>query len=112
MKVRVEEKTGLHTTLDSYDWIVFLPMPDGFGAYNRYYGCLSTGEMKVRGIMARRGDTPPYIRAMQESMLSVMKQAGTRAELVALENEVRRVYREAECGLPDAPPHPWPSAGR
>ena len=59
LKERVEEKTGLHTTLDLYDWIVFLPMPDGFGAYNRYYGRLSTGEIKVRGIMARRGDTPP-----------------------------------------------------
>jgi DNA polymerase I len=79
-------------------------MPDGFGAYNRYYGRLSTGEMKVRGIMARRGDTPPYIRAMQESMLFVMKQAGTRAELAALEQEARRVYREADYGLPDAPP--------
>ena len=104
LKERVEEKTGLHTTLDSYDWIVFLPMPDGFGAYNRYYGRLSTGEIKVRGIMARRGDTPPYIRAMQESMLSVMKQAGTRAELAALEKDARRVYREAEYGLPGAPP--------
>jgi len=104
LKVRVEEKTGLHTTLDSYDWIVFLPMPDGFGAYNRYYGRLSTGAIKVRGIMARRGDTPPYVRTMQESMLSVMKQAGTRAELVALEEEVRGMYREAAAGLPDAPP--------
>jgi DNA polymerase I len=104
LKVRVEEKTGLHTTLDFYDWIIFLPMPDGFGAYNRYYGRLSTGELKVRGIMARRGDTPPYVRTMQESMLSVMRQAGTRAELVALEEEVRGMYREAAAGLPDAPP--------
>jgi DNA polymerase I len=104
LKVRVEEKTGLHTTLDSYNWIVFLPMPDGFGAYNRYYGRISTGEIKVRGIMARRGDTPPYIRTMQESMLSVMKLAGTRADLGALEDEVRGMYREAAAGLPDAPP--------
>ncbi|MCE5299075.1 MAG: type B DNA-directed DNA polymerase [Methanoregulaceae archaeon] len=104
LKVRVEEKTGLHTTLDPYDWIVFLPMPDGFGAYNRYYGRLSTGEIKVRGIMARRGDTPPYVRTMQESMLSVMKQAVTRTDLVALEEEVRGMYREAAAGLPDAPP--------
>ena len=104
LKVRVEEKTGLHTTLDCYDWIVFLPMPDGFGAYNRYYGRLGTGELKVRGIMARRGDTPPYVRAMQDSVLSVMQQARTRAELAAREDEVRRVYREADDGLPDAPP--------
>ncbi len=104
LKVRIEEKTGLHTTLDCYDWIVFLPMADGFGAYNRYYGRLGTGAMKVRGIMARRGDTPAYIRAIQESLLSVLRQAGTRAELAAREEEARRVYREAKDGLAGAPP--------
>lgn len=104
LKVRIEEKTGLHTTLDCYDWIVFLPMADGFGAYNRYYGRLGTGTMKVRGIMARRGDTPAYVRAMQASLLSVLCQAGTRAELAACEEEARRVYREAKEGLAGAPP--------
>jgi len=104
LKVRIEEKTGLHTTLDCYDWIVFLPLADGFGAYNRYYGRLGTGAMKVRGIMARRGDTPAYVRAMQESLLSVLRQAGTRAALAACEEEARRVYREAKDGLASAPP--------
>jgi len=104
LKTRIEEVTGLHTTLDLYDWIVFLPMSDGYGAYNRYFGRLSTGDLKVRGIMARRGDTPPYVREMQESMLSVMKKAQTRAELASCGEEVRELYREAQSGLPGATP--------
>ncbi|MFA5294018.1 MAG: type B DNA-directed DNA polymerase [Methanoregulaceae archaeon] len=104
LKVRVEETTGLPTTLDVYDWIIFLPMPDGFGAYNRYYGRLRNGDLKVRGIMARRGDTPPYVRAMQEAMLRVMQQARTRADLRACEEEVRDLYRDALDRLTDAPP--------
>jgi len=104
LKARIEQVTGLHTTLDCYDWIVFLPMPDGYGAYNRYYGRLSTGDLKIRGIMARRGDTPPYVRTMQEAMLSVMKGAGSRAELASCEEEVRELYREAQSGLAGATP--------
>ncbi|HNL86758.1 MAG TPA: DNA polymerase I, partial [Methanoregulaceae archaeon] len=104
LKARIELVTGLHTTLDCYDWIVFLPMPDGYGAYNRYYGRLSTGDLKIRGIMARRGDTPPYVRAMQEAMLSVMKGAGSRAELASCREEVQGLYREAQSGLAAAAP--------
>jgi len=104
LKARIEETTGLPTTLDAYDWIVFLPMPDGFGAYNRYYGRLNGGDLKVRGIMARRGDTPPYIRAMQEEMLGVLQRARTRADLRACGEEIRGLYRDARDRLPDARP--------
>ncbi len=43
---------------DTYDWITFLPMSDGAGAYNRYFGRLNTGKMKIRGVMARKGRHP------------------------------------------------------
>ena len=42
-KERVEEETRLHTVVDAYEWLVFLPMADGSGAYNRYYGRRSDG---------------------------------------------------------------------
>ena len=48
-KEAVERETGILTEVDSYDWITFLPMADGSGAYNRYFGRLTTGKMKVRG---------------------------------------------------------------
>ena len=53
----VERETGILTEVDSYDWINFLSMSDGGGACNRYYGKLNTDKMKIRGVMARRGDT-------------------------------------------------------
>jgi DNA polymerase I len=37
-KEAVERETGILTEVDSYDWITFLPMSDGTGAYNRYFG--------------------------------------------------------------------------
>jgi hypothetical protein len=32
----VERETGILTEVDTYNWIAFLPMSDGTGAYNRY----------------------------------------------------------------------------
>jgi DNA polymerase I len=104
MKERVEQETGLSTTLDTYDWIVFLPMPDGFGAYNRYYGRLSTGDLKVRGIAARRGDTPAFVREVQERMLATLMGAKDREELAALADRVGEQYRDAVAGLFRATP--------
>ena len=31
-----ERETGILTEVDSYDWITFLPMSDGMGAYNSF----------------------------------------------------------------------------
>ena len=64
----VEKETGILTEVDTYDWITFLPMSDGTGAYNRYFGRLNTGKMKIRGVMARKGDTPEYVNKMQQEV--------------------------------------------
>jgi len=53
-KEAVERETGILTEVDTIDWITFLPMSDGTGAYNRYFGRLNTGKMKIRGV-ARPG---------------------------------------------------------
>lgn len=67
-KEAVERETGILTEVDSYDWITFLPMSDGAGAYNRYFGRLNTGKMKIWGVMARKGDTPEYVNRMQQGV--------------------------------------------
>jgi DNA polymerase elongation subunit (family B) len=36
------------------------------GAYNRYFGRLNTSKMKIRGLMACKGDTPEYVNKMQQ----------------------------------------------
>jgi DNA polymerase I len=100
----VNRKTGLSAENEHFDWIVFLPLNDGFGAYNRYYGRLSDGSVKVRGIAARRHDTPEYIRTMQQKMLSIMATARTPAELGQVRDQVYRIYCNAIQNLPCAAP--------
>ena len=103
LQERVNRETGLSTELEHFTWIVFLPLNDGLGAYNRYYGRLSDGSVKVRGIAARRHDTPEYIRKMQGDMLAVMGRAATIEELHGLGDQVKAIYRNALQQLPSAP---------
>jgi len=60
-----------------YRWIVFLPsrMHEGVPVLNRYYGVFENGKIKVRGIEARRRDTPNFIRDAQIDMISVLGKA-------------------------------------
>ena len=92
-KEAVERETGILTEVDSYDWIAFLPMADGSGAYNRYFGRLNTGKMKIRGVMARKGDTPEYVLRMQKELFEVLGEAKSREELRRVELKAQRVYR-------------------
>jgi len=101
-KVAVEKKTGILTEVDSYDWIAFLPMVDGAGAYNRYFGRLNTGKMKIRGVMARKGDTPEYVRKMQEELFRVLSKAKSRKELREVEPDAQEVREKYMVGLADA----------
>ena len=74
-KEAVERETGILTEVDTYDLITFLPMSDGGGAYNRYFGRLNTGMMKIRGVMARKGDTPEYVNKMQQEVFGILAEA-------------------------------------
>ena len=102
LKDCVEQQTGLLTEIEHFDWIVFLPQNDGSGSYNHYYGRLSDGSVKVRGIAARRHDTPEYIRSMQRDMLSAMSGAATIADLLAVRDKVNAIYRRTVENLPHA----------
>ena len=92
-KEAVEGETGILTEVDSYDWIAFLPMADGSGAYNRYFGRLDTGKMKIRGVMARKGDTPEYVLRMQKELFEVLGEARSREELRWMKPKARGVAR-------------------
>jgi DNA polymerase I len=93
-KEAVEKETGILTEVDTYDWITFLPMSDGGGAYNRYFGRLNTGKMKIRGVMARKGDTPEYVNKMQQEVFEVLAEARSLEDhLRRIEPKARQVYR-------------------
>lgn len=74
----VTQRTGLPIALDGmYRWIAFLPsklnsrVPVG----NRYFGVFTDGEVKVRGLAARRRDTPPWVAETQMALLEYLAQA-------------------------------------
>jgi len=104
LRKRIEHETGMFLEVEHFDWIVFLPLADGFGAYNRYYGRQPDGGIKVRGIAARRHDTPEYVREMQRRMLDVMARAETIVDLEATRGEVAGIFRETVNNLPSADP--------
>jgi DNA polymerase I len=100
----IGDMTGLWAENEHFDWIVFLPLNDGFGAYNRYFGRLSDGSVKVRGIAARRHDTPDLIRTMQQEMLGVLGTARTIDELGRTRDTVKKIYQRARHDLLHADP--------
>jgi DNA polymerase I len=102
IKEVVERETGILIEVDSFDWIAFLPMADGAGAYNRYFGRLKTGKMKVRGVMARKGDTPQYVRRMQEDLFDVLAEARSQEELLRIRPRAQEIYSRYIAKLEEA----------
>jgi DNA polymerase elongation subunit (family B) len=92
-----------------FRWIVFLPnKSNGTGALNRYYGVMTNGKLKVRGIETRRSDTPRLISNLQEAMLGKLAEAKNASEFYMKIPEAIEVLREYarkvldnECALAD-----------
>lgn len=74
----IERRTGLQIALEGvYRWVAFLPsrMRAGCPVANRYFGVFQDGTMKVRGIEARRRDTPGFIAETQMELLRCLAMA-------------------------------------
>lgn len=92
-----------------FRWIVFLPnKSNGTGALNRYYGVMTNGKLKVRGIEMRRSDTPKLISNLQEAMLSKLVEGKNASEFYQKIPEAIGVLRQYsqkvmdnECALSD-----------
>lgn len=73
-------RTGLPIALDGiYRWVAFLPsrQDQRVPVANRYFGAFQDGSLKIRGIEARRRDTPPFIAKTQLQMLQMLARAGS-----------------------------------
>ena len=108
---RIQTQTGLRVGLEGiYSWLAFLPSrtEPRVAVANRYFGAYEDGSVKVRGIEARRHDTPPFIRDTQLEMLSLLSQArgieGFRAavpQVVAYAQEKLRALRAGKISTKD-----------
>ena len=60
-----------------YRWVVFLPsrVDERVPVANRYFGVFQSGEIKVRGIEARRRDTAPFISETQMAIMEILAKA-------------------------------------
>jgi DNA polymerase-2 len=70
-------RTGLPIALDGvYRWVAFLPsrVNARVPVANRYFGVFQDGSIKMRGIEARREDTPAFIAHLQVEMLKRLAQ--------------------------------------
>lgn len=79
-----------------YRWIVFLPSKvlEGVPVLNRYYGVFENGKIKMRGIEARRGDTPHFIAEAQVEMIKKLAKASTFEDFLAKISNALNVLRE------------------
>jgi DNA polymerase-2 len=92
----IVERTHLPVALDGiYRWVAFLPSRlDGrVPVPNRYFGVFQDGSLKMRGIEARRQDTPPWVARLQLAMLDCMAQAASIDELPDCLPELERLLR-------------------
>ncbi len=81
---KIEEEVGVKISLEGiYNWILFpaSKMDPELPTATRYVGVYDTGEMKLRGIEARRRDTPKFVRQVQTEVLDVFAGAKSVGEI-------------------------------
>ncbi len=94
----ISDATGLGITLDGvYRWVAFLPSraDSRVPVANRYFGVFQDGTLKVRGIEARRRDTPPWVSETQTKMLNTLARAYVPEMLNEKVAEAFSVFRQA-----------------
>ncbi len=75
LKSEIERETGFVMSFNGiFNWVVFLPSKVNPSApsVNRYFGVFSDGVLKVRGIEARRHDTPLALAKCQMDVLQIL----------------------------------------
>ncbi len=84
---RIYYSAGVEIAVEGvFSWIVFLPSraDEKIPVANRYFGRYENGVLKVRGIAARRKDSPTFIQNSQKELLSIMQTASTSFHLRSL----------------------------
>jgi DNA polymerase-2 len=98
----VVARTSLPIALDGiYRWVAFLPsrQNEQVPVPNRYFGLFEDGSFKLRGIEARRRDTPAFIVETQMQILEHMARAADPAAgLPAVQALLRRKLAALRAG--------------
>lgn len=82
---KIREEIGVPLSFEGrYKWIVFLPskMHPNVSVLNSYYGVKENGQIKVRGIEARRRDTSKFVYDAQMAMIRILSTASNSKEFI------------------------------
>ncbi len=94
----ISQRVGIDISLEGmYNWILFpaSKMDPDITTANRYVGWYRHDEVKIRGIEARRRDTPKFIKTMQTAMLNRMSGARNVEEVRVLAPDLLEIVRSA-----------------
>ncbi|MHC1772481.1 MAG: DNA polymerase domain-containing protein [Flexilinea sp.] len=94
----ISRQTKMMISLDGiYRWIAFLPSRnnDAQPVPNRYFGVFQDGSLKIRGIEARRRDTPQWVVDTQIKMLNCLAKAYDVRQLPDYLPKAFRIYKKA-----------------
>lgn len=95
LKSVIEQETGFEISFEGiYKWIAFVHSKKSskLPVANQYFGAFKGGGLKVRGIEARRHDTPTFFKKFQLEVLKIMAGGNTIAEVRSLMPQVQGVF--------------------
>jgi DNA polymerase-2 len=95
LKRAIENKTGFDISVEGvYKWIAFVPSKSNniVGVPNRYFGVFEDGTLKLRGIEARRHDTPVFFSNYQQLILNVLSEAANISEVKAMFPKIENIF--------------------
>jgi len=98
----ISRRVGIDISLEGiYNWILFpaSKMDPDITTANRYVGWYHHNEIKIRGIEARRRDTPKFIKTMQTAMLNRMSGAHNVEDVRGLVPDLLEIVRNAVAVL-------------
>lgn len=83
----IAQETGVPASLEGYyRWLSFMPsrQQPKLGVPARFFGIFDTGELKVRGLMVRKHDTPPFVKQVTRAMLDILSHARDKKDYTDL----------------------------
>ncbi|TGM01073.1 DNA polymerase [Leptospira barantonii] len=98
----ISRKTEVKIDVDGiYTWLLFPSSSQDpqMPVANRYMGRFQNGQLKCRGIGARRKDLPIFIRNAQQEMLDWMREKITISDLKNAELEILNIYDRYDAAL-------------
>jgi DNA polymerase-2 len=97
LKKSIEKEIGFEISFEGiYQWVAFVPskINSELPVTNRYFGVFENGDIKVRGIEARRHDTPIFLSKFQQEILKIMATGNTIDEIKALMTKVTKTFQK------------------